>query len=224
MAAENSAYKVFRSHVSLFVRKVKLSAPILIGHTKALLRSTAKYPITRSEIRVLNIPRGSGSLNQEAVIHGRLRQRIIIGLTGNVNFNGAYHKNPFRFHHFNMNSISLYRDGNQVGSKNLKPNFTRNEFVRSFFTLLRDTGIYFTNATNDISQNDFKGGSALFCFDLSADRKSDENFELVKNGNIRLEITFSEPLTESVNVIVYSVYQNLIEIDKHRNVFFDCSA
>ena len=77
MAAENSAYKVFLSHVSLFVRKVKLSAPILIGHTKALLRSTAKYPITRSEIRVLNIPRGSGSLNQEAVIHGRLPQRII---------------------------------------------------------------------------------------------------------------------------------------------------
>ena len=91
--------------------------------------------------------------------------------------------------------------------------------MRSFFTLLRDTGIYFTNATNDISQNDFKGGSALFCFDLSVDRKSDENFELVKNGNIRLEVTFSEPLTESVNVIVYSEYQNLIEIDKHRNFF-----
>ena len=35
MAAENFAYKVFLSHVSLFVRKVKLSAPILIGHTKA---------------------------------------------------------------------------------------------------------------------------------------------------------------------------------------------
>ena len=118
-----------------------------------------------------------------------------------------------------MNSISLYRNGNQVGSKNLKPNFTRNEFVRLFFTLLRDTDIYFTNATNDISQNDFKGGSALFYFNLSADQKSDKNFELVKNGNIRLEITFSEPLTESVNVIVYSEYQNLIEIDKHRNVF-----
>ena len=118
-----------------------------------------------------------------------------------------------------MNSISLHRDRNQVGSKNLKPTFTRNEFVRSFFTLLRDTGIYFTNATNDISQNDFKGGSALFCFDLSADRKSDKNFELVKNSNIRLEITFHEPLTESVNVIVYSEYQNLIEIDKHR-IFF----
>ena len=116
-----------------------------------------KYPITRLEIRVLNIPRGSASLNQEAVIHGRLPQRIVIDLTGNVNFDGAYHENRFRFHHFNMNSISLYRDGNQVGSKNLKPNFTRNEFVRSFFTLSKNTGIYFTNATIDISQNDFKG-------------------------------------------------------------------
>ena len=74
-----------------------------------------------------------------------------------------------------------------------------------FFTLVVETGL--------------KGGSALFCFDLSADRKSDENFELVENGNIRLEFLFSERLTDSVNVIVYSEYQNLIEIDKHRNVF-----
>ena len=81
MVAENSAYKVFLSHVSLFVRKVKLSAPILIGHAKALLRSTAKYPITKSKIRVLNIPRGSGSLSQEAVIHGRLPQRDFSTLT-----------------------------------------------------------------------------------------------------------------------------------------------
>ena len=145
--------------------------------------------------------------------------RKVIGLTGNINFNKVYCKNPFWFHHFNVNSISLYRNGNQVGLKNLKPNFTRNEFMRLFFTLLTDTGIYFTNAPNNISQNDFQGRSALFCFDLSADRKSDENFKLVKNGNIRLEITFSEPLTESVNVIVYSEYQNLIEIDKHRNFF-----
>ena len=64
----------------------------------------------------------------------------------------------------------------------------------------------------------------MFCFDLSADRKSDENFELVKHGNIRLEITFTQALTESVNVIVYSEYQNLIEIDKHRNIFFDYGA
>ena len=158
------------------------------------------------------IEKEANLLNQEAVIHGGLPQRIVIGFTGNVNINGAYHENTFRFHHFNMNSISLYRDGNQVGSKNLKSNFIRNEFVLSFFTLLRDTGIYFTNAINDISQNDFKGGSALFCFDFSADRKSDENFELVKNGNISLEITFSEPLTESVNVIAYSEYQNLLKL------------
>ena len=77
--------------------------------------------------------------------------------------------------------------------------------MRSFSTLLRDTGIYFTNATNDISQNEFKEGSALFCFDLSTNQKSDENFELVKNGNIRLETTFSEPLTESERHCLFRV-------------------
>ena len=38
------------SHVSLFGRKVKLSAPILIGHTKALLRSTVKFLIYLVEV------------------------------------------------------------------------------------------------------------------------------------------------------------------------------
>ena len=69
-----------------------------------------------------------------------------------------------------------------------------------------------------------KEGVHCFALTLARIETLTKNFELVKNGNIRLEITFSEPLTEFVNVIVYSEYQNLIEIDKHRNVFFDYGA
>ena len=99
-----------------FKKVTKLEA-ILIGHTKALLHGTAKYPLTKLGIRILNKPRKSSSWNQEAVIHGRLPQRILICLTGNVNFNGTYHINLFWFHHYKWNSIYLYRDGNQVVSK-----------------------------------------------------------------------------------------------------------
>jgi hypothetical protein len=49
-------------------------------------------------------------------------------------------------------------------------------------------------------------------------------FQLIKQDNLRVEIHFAEALTETSNVVLYAEFDNVIEIDRNRQVLFDYSA
>ena len=49
-------------------------------------------------------------------------------------------------------------------------------------------------------------------------------FQLIKQGNLRVEIHFAEALTATINVIMYAKFDNVIEIDRNRQVLFDYST
>ena len=77
---------------------------------------------------------------------------------------------------------------------------------------------------NALSLHDYGRGYTLFGFDLSPDLSDGGHFDLVKHGSLRLEIKFGTALEQSINVIVYAEFDNVLEIDKARNVVFDYSA
>jgi hypothetical protein len=43
-------------------------------------------------------------------------------------------------------------------------------------------------------------------------------FQLIKQGNLRVEIHFAEALTATINVVLYAEFDNVIEIDRNRQV------
>jgi hypothetical protein len=49
-------------------------------------------------------------------------------------------------------------------------------------------------------------------------------FQLIKQGNLRVEIHFVEALAETINVVLFAEFDNVIEIDRNRQVVFDYSA
>ncbi len=104
---------------SLFVKKVSVSPGVRLGHAQALLSTTAKYPIERVCLKNFSIPVRSRVSNQENLFLGTLPKSIILAMTENSSFSGAYDKNPFAFKHFNLEFMALYRDGIQIPSKPL---------------------------------------------------------------------------------------------------------
>jgi hypothetical protein len=40
--------------------------------------------------------------------------------------------------------------------------------------------------------------------------------ELIKRGNLRVEMHFAEALTATINVVMYAEFDNVIEIDRNR--------
>ena len=63
---------------------------------------------------------------------------------------------------------------------------------------------------------------AFFAFDLTPQLDSAEvGFELIKHGNIRIEIHFANTLLQTLTVEVLAENDNLLEIDHDRQIAFD---
>ena len=210
---------------TLIVRKARLNPSVLIGHAKALEKASAKYNIVRADVKTITVNAGLRSRILDNIYLGQLPKRVIIGFVTNSAYNGSLHLNPFNFDHFGVQFLSLYVDGVQIPSQPLAPDYTHTLsplYISAYHTLFSGTGIHFKDEGNDITRTQFPNGYCLYAFDLTPDLSSHSgHWNLQRNGCMRLEIRFRTELTAGVNCILYSEFDSLIEIDKHRNVQID---
>ena len=217
-----TTWKTVIQDACLYVRKVKLNPSIPVQHHKILSQGKfAKYPIRRGVVTSFTIPTGNLSINKDNVIMGQLPRRMVVGLVSNKAFNGAIDANPFNFKHYDVNYMALYVDGVQYPTKPLTPSFSDNQYLRSYMTLFEGTGLLHDNRGQGIDRGKYKGGFALYAFDLTADMAEGSHVDPIKHGTVRMDIHFKSALLDTVNVIVYSEYDNLIQIDRVRNVVVD---
>lgn len=209
----------------LYVRKVKINPSILVAHARALSVTTAKYPITRVEIKTITIGTGIQSKSIDNLFLGQMPKRCIIGMVKSPAFNGDFNLNPFNFEHFDFNYLCLYLDSVQIPSKPLTPDFANNQYTRTYYSLFEGSGIYFADTGNTISLDEYPHGYCLQAFDLTPDLScNDPHWNLIKSGALRAEIRFNKPLFQAVTLIVFAEFDNVIEIDKHRNIILDYSS
>lgn len=210
---------------NLFVRKVRINPSILLAHARALSITPAKYPITRVEIKTVTISTDIQSKSIDNLFLGQMPKRCIIGMVESAAFNGSSKLNPFKFSHFNYNYLALYIDSTQVPAKPFTPDFTNNLYTRPYYSLFEGSGIYFSDTGNAISIDDYPNGYCLAAFDLTPDLScSEPHWNIIKSGSLRAEIRFAEPLKATVNLIIFAEFDNVIEIDKNRNVIIDYSS
>ena len=143
--------------------------------------------------------------------------RIVIACVDNDAFNGSYKKSPFEFQHYNINFVGVYVDGQPVPHNPLQPNFDNNQFIRAYQNL-------FINSDNKglyLSRSEFPQGYSLFKFELSPDLCDGTHLNLIRHSNLRLELKFGKALKQTISLIVYAEFENLIEINKARNILYD---
>jgi hypothetical protein len=220
MAAEQ-AYKVQLTAAAFFVRKVKISPSVYLAHAKTLESGMAKYPIRRVICKTFTIPAGYLDVSHEKLFTGQLPTRLIVGCVDNTAFNGDVTKNPFNFKHFSLNEVMVYLDGQQLGIKPLSSNFARGQYISAFTSLFNGTGKSNRDEGNDIDRSDFANGYTLYAFDLSPDLSENDHFNLACQGTVRLDLKFATALPHTVTVVAYAEFENIIEIDRNRNVIFD---
>ena len=171
------------------------------------------------------MPAGIRSKTLDNVFSGQVPKRIIVGLVGNNAFNGAFKRNPFNIQDFGTNYFSLYVDGEQIPSKPLQPNYEdgNEKSVLAYHTLFSGTGIHFSDTGHTMHRGEYSDGFCLMAFDLTPDLSASETsyWNLVRNGNVRIELGFAKELEQTVNCLVYAEFDNVIEIDRFRNVTTD---
>lgn len=220
----SNTHRLHIVEASLIIRRVSINPGVLLAHARALQQGTAKYPLTRVEVKTMTIHGGVQGETLDNVFLGQLPKRMIIGFVDNRAFNGDKARNPFNFQHFNINFLSLYVDGAQVPSKPLQPNFTKDKlYVDAYQTLFSGTGIHFLNEGNGISRSDYPYGYCLTAFDLTPDLSAScsTHWNLVRHGSVRIEVRFETSLEKTINCIVYAEFDNVLEIDASRQVIAD---
>jgi len=208
----------------LFVRRVRVSKDVMLAHEKGLEKKNAVYPYNRGKVVTYSIPTGSMSHYRDNIFSTSLLPKlIIVGMVKASAFTGNdLDDKPFKFEHFNVQSVGLYRDGQCMPYRQpYQPHFdasmplTTREYVKS---IIQNTQQLNTNLNNGITLNDFTSGNyTFFTFNLTPDFDYNQT-QLAKDGNLRLEIKFASATTEAINVIVYGLFDTQLQITKNREI------
>ena len=224
--------KVELTDVVLKIRKVKVDQAIR-DSTEVLLKQTpAIYPVRRVVCKALSIAPGLPNVRQDNIFSGLVPTSFVFGLVDSNAYTGEYGKNPFNFKHYDVSTITLSVNGEEIPFKQLRlkfPNTTNKrdksvDFLQAYNTLFSGTGKMFSNMGLDITRDDYPHGFTLFAFDLTPDMcNTADYFNTVQRGTLSVDITFEKDTPEAISMVCYSDFENIICIDSERNVIYDIS-
>lgn len=220
MSGESSpAYKLILNDVYIKACKVRVDPGIIIAHAKELEKRPAQYFFTRSEVKMQSIAQFSTEFLYDQIFASAIPRKLIVAFVSQAAVNGDYTKTPFNFAHFSITDVAVYVNGESLPGRPLKLDFTaNNNYVSAYVNLFEGAEIWNQDGGIIINREMFKNGYCIFVFNLEPSSLSEEYINLVRHGNVRLQVTFSQALPHPVNCVCYGEFPSLVEIDNTRDV------
>ena len=215
--------KINVRQMKFYIRKAEILESTALAIEQVMVRNTVKYPIRRVTVMNLHIPSTSQSTPLNTLFSGQLPRRIIFGCVDADAYRGNIKKSPFNFKCYSISEVKIICGGVTFPSHPFKLDFKNNKYIRAFDQLFEALDLARDNNGNGI--NGFKNGQCLFAFDLTPDEDDSGHWDLIKEGTTSIEISFAERIPDTgIEVIVYAEFDNLIMLDKNRNVMYDYNA
>ena len=216
---EDKSYSIKITKIELLVRKIRVHPSISTSHSALLSQGKkVQYPVNQTETQFFTISPGRQSERIHILQNKQEAKIVIVGLLSHTAKNGSYVHSPFKFENFNVSSINLTVNGHNVLNNPLQLGFNNNIYVRAYHNLQSVCDKTFMNEGNNVSLEEFKKSICLFAFDNTPDQCHGEGVHLIRHSTTTLDLTFRTALTETVSVLVYTEFDDLIEIDKTRVV------
>jgi hypothetical protein len=217
-------YKLTIDKAILYTRQVKVSDNVRLAHAQILEKSTIKYPIRRVETKSVTIPQNISNTVVDNQVYGALPKRIVFAFVDCDSFDGNYKKNPFNFKHHNIREIHIKVNNTDVPFSPVEMDFANNLYLRAYYTQFTGIDKAPLDFGNSISKDDFSKGYSVFAFDLTPDMCNGEHINLVKKGTLSMTFKFSKPLDAPLSLVLYFEYENIIEINRSRNIITDFTS
>ena len=99
------------------------------------------------------------------------------------------------------------------------PDFDDNKFFRSYVHTMKTFNYFNSDESNGLKPEEFANGYTIHAFDLTADKSLNaEHRQALTSKNLRLELFFKKDTPSTLNVLLYAVYDSMIEITQLRDV------
>ena len=218
-----TAARVVIEDAVLYVRRVKVSPGVIMKHAEQMSQMNALYPIQHSQLITYTIPSGAHSHTKDGLFRGHMPKMLIFGMVDNKAYSGNITTNPFEFQHNNVNHIALYKEGATVPFRPFTPDFANQLCVREYMScLVHSLELYNCNESNGITLKEFAStGYNIFAFNLTPDLSVTGHAQPYREGNLRLDLKFSQALTDTINVVVFAIFDGKVEITQNRQVIVD---
>ena len=140
----------------------------------------------------------------------------MVGFVDSLAFNGDVTSNPFRFHHYNIRTISISVNNISMPIRPLTLDFENDECLLPYYLLFTSTGIAGQDAGLSFGRDEYKENNALFTFDIQQPTGNEALLNLEKSGSVKIEVQFGAVLEKSIHCVILSEQQGVLEIDKYR--------
>jgi len=84
--------------------------------------------------------------------------------------------------------------------------------------MFKITGKWLNDSGIEIDRSDIAQGYALYTFNLEPTFQDSKYLTLLKQGNVKLKVTFGSALTEAISCIIYAEYPGYFEINVARDI------
>ena len=215
-------YKIVLEDIVFKACMVKVNPGIILGHAKAMETRNALYNYTKYETKSYSIPANQRTVYLDNLFQGTRPSKLIVAMVSSEGFNGAYKRNPFKFHHYDLSTIALIVDGETIPGRPMKLDFSTGvagqNFIEAYVNMYQALGLSETDWGGAITPEAYAQGHTLFVYTLDPAIRSGPYMSLTKHSNVRLELNFSNPLSETVTMLLVTKTPAVFEVDAARNV------
>jgi hypothetical protein len=181
-----------------------------MGHRIGLDRQNAIYPYSRGKVVTYAIAPGVTSFTKDLLFGNmRMPKFVIIGLQPSKAFDGTYALPVEDYDMADIASITLTKGSDFRDTYNLvdgyMPAYTKS-IIRNMNHLEKNTNIGIDFTTWVMTK-------CLFTFNLAPDFDP-HACQIAKDGNLQLEIRFTNGSMDALIVVVYGVFDTEVQITK----------
>lgn len=217
MSPDGVNYRLIITEAQLWVCHAELNPEVYNDISKKLQKDTAKYLYMKSELFCHTMNAGTPLVRLDNLFQGRVPSQMVVVFVATDAFTGNYTKNPFNFQHVALNYLDVNVNGKSLPRERpMEPDFSNKRYVEAYSLMFGSK--WLTNEGNSIEREDYPGGYTIYCINIDPSSQSTFHTPIESYGNVKIEARFAEPLTESVNILVYASFPHTIEIDATRNI------
>ena len=214
-----TTYKITFSKCDLNLRQVTIHPGVVTAHNALLSTGNPMlFPLNRVEVQTFAVSSGQQSVRLNAIVNRQKPKRMFVALVDHKAKNGDLDTDPFNFAHFGLKSIVLDVDGFPIPSKPIQTDFDSNIYTKAFYNLGKVAQKTKCDFDHGLARDMFARGYAIYAFDLTPDECNGDGVHLIRNQTVTIEATFKAALTQTVSVVVFSEFDELVQISEDRSV------
>jgi len=218
LMSDGTEFKVAIEGVKFIAYTVEASTGVILAQAKLLAQThRMSFPFEKIAISQRIIPQGVSNYTMNALYQANLPRRVILMFVNNEHINGQFTSNPFYFHHFNLTDISMKVDGEEYPREGYKMDFIKKDYTDAYNKVLEGLGFDVDNTAIDLTPSVWANGLTFFVFKLSPGPLSGIG-AASRVGNSILTMSFSSPTAKTINCIMLSEYESMLEINDQRDV------